>query len=128
MAGSPKPARSTILYLFLAPPVYQVDALVQVEARSSGMPGAAFSHRITASNSPTSFAAAGLDRLVHVSAIGANPESESKYACTKAAGEMAVREARPDAVIIRPSFVFGAGGPVGLFADSAGMSRGARSG
>lgn len=54
-------------------------------------------------------AAAGIGRLVHVSAIGANPESDSKYARTKAAGEMAVRAAKPDAVIIRPSIVFGAG-------------------
>lgn len=54
-------------------------------------------------------AAARVDRLVHVSAIGANPESASKYACTKAAGEMAVREAKPDAVIVRPSIVFGPG-------------------
>ena len=54
-------------------------------------------------------AAAGLGRLVHVSAIGANPESASRYARTKAAGEMAVREARPDAVILRPSIVFGPG-------------------
>jgi uncharacterized protein YbjT (DUF2867 family) len=54
-------------------------------------------------------AAARIDRLVHVSAIGANPESESDYARTKAAGEMAVRVAKPDAVIIRPSIVFGAG-------------------
>jgi NADH dehydrogenase len=54
-------------------------------------------------------AAAGVGRLVHVSALGANPESASNYACTKAAGEMAVREAKPDAVVIRPSIVFGSG-------------------
>ena len=66
-------------------------------------------HVDAARNIAVGCAAAGVDRLVHVSAIGANPESESKYACTKAAGEMAVREAKPDAVIIRPSVVFGAG-------------------
>lgn len=54
-------------------------------------------------------AAAGVDRLVQISAIGANPESDSEYARTKAAGEMAVRAAKPDAVILRPSIVFGAG-------------------
>jgi uncharacterized protein YbjT (DUF2867 family) len=54
-------------------------------------------------------AARGLDRLVQVSAIGANPESDSDYARTKAAAEMAVREVKPDAVVIRPSVVFGAG-------------------
>jgi len=54
-------------------------------------------------------AAAGVDRLVQVSALGANPESDSDYARTKAAAEMAVREVKPDAVIVRPSVVFGAG-------------------
>ena len=54
-------------------------------------------------------AAAGVDRLVQVSAIGANPESPSAYARTKAAAEMAVREVKPNAVIVRPSIVFGAG-------------------
>jgi NADH dehydrogenase len=66
-------------------------------------------HVDAARNIAAACAAAGIDRLVHVSAIGANPESDSKYARTKAAGEMAVREARPDAVVIRPSIVFGAG-------------------
>jgi uncharacterized protein YbjT (DUF2867 family) len=65
-------------------------------------------------------AAARIDRLVHVSAIGANPESDSDYARTKAAGEMAVRVAKPDAVIIRPSIVFGAGdGFLNRFASMA---------
>lgn len=49
----------------------------------------------------------GAARLVHVSAIGADPESESLYARSKAAGEAAVREAFPGAVILRPSIVFG---------------------
>ncbi|HYD26906.1 complex I NDUFA9 subunit family protein [Brevundimonas sp.] len=66
-------------------------------------------HVEAARNIAVGCAAARIDRLVHVSAIGANPESGSKYALTKAAGEMAVREAKPDAVIVRPSVVFGAG-------------------
>ncbi|HVL78387.1 MAG TPA: complex I NDUFA9 subunit family protein [Sphingomicrobium sp.] len=45
--------------------------------------------------------------LVHVSAIGADPASESRYAATKGEGERAVRSAFPDATIIRPSLVFG---------------------
>lgn len=48
-------------------------------------------------------------RLVHVSAIGADPESASQYGRTKAEGEAAVRAACPDAVILRPSIVFGPG-------------------
>jgi uncharacterized protein YbjT (DUF2867 family) len=46
-------------------------------------------------------------RLVHVSAIGASPESPSLYGRTKAAGEDAVLAAVPAATIIRPSIVFG---------------------
>jgi NADH dehydrogenase len=52
--------------------------------------------------------AAGIKRMVQISAIGADAESSSKYARTKALGEQAVREAMPDATILRPSIVFGA--------------------
>ncbi|MFZ9948298.1 MAG: complex I NDUFA9 subunit family protein [Gemmobacter sp.] len=52
-------------------------------------------------------AAAGVGRLVHVSAIGADPGSPSAYARSKAAGEAAVRAAFPGAVILRPSIIFG---------------------
>jgi NADH dehydrogenase len=51
--------------------------------------------------------AAGVHTLVHVSAIGADPEASSAYARSKAEGEAAVREVFPDAVILRPSIVFG---------------------
>ena len=46
--------------------------------------------------------------LIHVSAIGADPNSASLYARSKAAGEAAVRAAFPRAVILRPSILFGA--------------------
>lgn len=52
-------------------------------------------------------AAAGVERMVHVSAIGADTASESRYAQSKAHGEAAVREAFPNAVVLRPSVVFG---------------------
>jgi NADH dehydrogenase len=52
--------------------------------------------------------AAGVKRLVQISAIGADENSSSKYARTKALGEKAVREVFPGAVVIRPSIVFGA--------------------
>ena len=45
--------------------------------------------------------------LTHQSALGADPESESSYGRTKAAGERAVLETVPDAVITRPSIIFG---------------------
>ncbi len=51
--------------------------------------------------------AQGVERLVHMSALGADATSESKYARTKGEGEAAVRAAFPDAVVIRPSVVFG---------------------
>ena len=52
-------------------------------------------------------AGAGVKRLVHISALGADAYSESDYARTKAAGEAAVRAAFPTATIMRPSVVFG---------------------
>jgi NADH dehydrogenase len=50
---------------------------------------------------------AGATGLVHISAIGADPESPSNYGRTKGEGELAVRKASPKATIIRPSLVFG---------------------
>jgi NADH dehydrogenase len=52
-------------------------------------------------------AAAAGARMVHVSAIGADENSLSAYARSKAAGEKAVLAAAPSATILRPSVVFG---------------------
>jgi len=52
-------------------------------------------------------AAAAGARMVHVSAIGADENSASHYARSKAAGEKAVLAAVPTATIFRPSVVFG---------------------
>jgi NADH dehydrogenase len=49
----------------------------------------------------------GVERLVQMSALGADANSAAKYARTKAEGELAARELFPDAVIVRPSIVFG---------------------
>jgi uncharacterized protein YbjT (DUF2867 family) len=51
--------------------------------------------------------ATGARALVHVSAIGADKDAPSVYARSKAAGETAVAEVFPEAVILRPSVVFG---------------------
>ncbi len=51
--------------------------------------------------------AAGAERFVQMSAIGADPDSPAEYGRTKAAGELAVRTVFPEATIIRPSVVFG---------------------
>src|SRR3569833_221576 len=45
--------------------------------------------------------------MLHVSAIGADANSTSRYGTSNAAGEQAVLEAVPNATIIRPSIVFG---------------------
>jgi uncharacterized protein YbjT (DUF2867 family) len=65
--------------------------------------------------------AAGVQRLVHVSAIGADAVSDSRYAATKGEGENAVRAAFPGATIARPSIVFGP--EDNFFNRFAGMSR-----
>jgi len=49
----------------------------------------------------------GAGSMVHLSAIGADPTSKSLYARSKAAGEDAVMKAFPEAVVLRPSIVFG---------------------
>ena len=50
---------------------------------------------------------AGAAAMVQISAIGADLNSESNYGRTKGEGERAVREAFPNATIVRPSIVFG---------------------
>lgn len=50
---------------------------------------------------------AGVRDFVHVSSIGADAESDSDYARTKGEAERMVRAHLPDAVILRPSIVFG---------------------
>jgi uncharacterized protein YbjT (DUF2867 family) len=64
---------------------------------------------------------AGVTKLVHVSALGANSESSSIYAQTKAAGESAVKTSFPEAVVMRPSVLFGP--EDGFFNLFAGISR-----
>lgn len=51
--------------------------------------------------------ASGVARMVHISAIGADADSESEYAQSKAEGEAGVLAAYPDAMILRPSIIFG---------------------
>jgi NADH dehydrogenase len=63
----------------------------------------------------------GVRQFVQISAIGADADSESAYARTKAAGEKAVREGFKGAVILRPSVIFGPGD--GFFERFAAMAR-----
>lgn len=52
-------------------------------------------------------AEAGVPRMVHVSALGADADGASAYARSKAAGEAAVLSHMPEAAILRPSVIFG---------------------
>ncbi len=62
-----------------------------------------------------------IDRIVHISAIGADVEGESLYAQSKGKGEAGILEHRPDAMILRPSIMFGQ--EDGFFNRFASMSR-----
>ena len=64
-------------------------------------------HGESAGNVARAAAEAGVRAMVHVSAIGASSRALSAYARSKAAAEEAVRAVMPDAVILRPSIVFG---------------------
>jgi len=66
-------------------------------------------------------AGAGARVLVHMSALGADPEAASTYARSKAEGEALVLKAFPKAVIMRPSLIFGADD--GFFNRFAGLAR-----
>jgi NADH dehydrogenase len=52
-------------------------------------------------------AQAGISNVVHVSALGADPDSPSAYARSKAAGEAGMLASCPTAIVLRPSIVFG---------------------
>jgi len=64
-------------------------------------------HARGAGNVANAAAAAGVEAMVHVSAIGADPESPAAYGRSKAEGERRVRAAFPNATIVRPSILFG---------------------
>lgn len=49
----------------------------------------------------------GVSQLVHISAIGADADSESDYQQSKAEGEAGVLQHFPSAMILRPSVIFG---------------------
>ena len=72
----------------------------------------------------TACRAAGVPRLVHISALGADANGPSEYQRSKAAGERVIEAAGPDTAwtILRPSVVFGRGDSfLNLFADLARM-------
>jgi len=52
---------------------------------------------------------AGVPRLVQLSGIGADPRARDAYIRARGRGEIVVRRANPDAVIVRPGAMFGEG-------------------
>lgn len=66
-------------------------------------------HTMGARNVAQAAKEAGVGALAHMSALGADPQSVSNYARTKALGEAEVFGQFPDAVVMRPSIVFGPG-------------------
>jgi uncharacterized protein YbjT (DUF2867 family) len=50
---------------------------------------------------------AGVDRLIHISGIGADAASQSRYIRKRGEGELAVRAAFAEALLIRPAVMFG---------------------
>jgi uncharacterized protein YbjT (DUF2867 family) len=51
--------------------------------------------------------ASGVERLVHVSGIGADPASPAPYIASRGKGEIAVQQSFPGAIVIRPAVMFG---------------------
>ena len=66
-------------------------------------------------------AAAGAKRLIHISGIGSDPDSDSAYVAARGHGDRAVKEAFPAATLLKPSVVFGPGDH--FFTTFAAMAR-----
>ena len=93
----------------VGPAVEGSDAVVNTVGHYVERAGATFEaiHGQGAMEVARASAKAGVRRLVHISGIGADPGSESSYVRARAAGERLVREAFPEATILRPSVMFG---------------------
>ncbi|MBN9554164.1 MAG: complex I NDUFA9 subunit family protein [Alphaproteobacteria bacterium] len=93
----------------------EVEAALHGSAAIVNLPGILYPrgqsfeevHVTGADNVAQAAARLGIAAMVHVSAIGAGTESESRYARTKTEGETRIRAAFPAATILRPSIVFG---------------------
>jgi len=92
-------------YDSLARAVRGSDAIVNLVGILKG--NFARMHCTGAENAARAAQETGAASFVHISAIGADPGSDSGYARSKGRGEELVRERFSDAVILRPSIVFG---------------------
>ena len=85
------------------------DAVVNLVAILHGSEAAfARAHVALPRTLARSCAAAGVKRVVHVSALGVGPNAPSHYLRSKTDGEAALRDAGLDLTILRPSVIFGA--------------------
>jgi uncharacterized protein YbjT (DUF2867 family) len=93
----------------VAPAIASADAVVNTVGHYVERGRATFEaiHGQGAAHVARAAAVAGIQRLVHVSGIGADLNSESPYVRARAVGERLVREAFPQATILRPSVMFG---------------------
>ena len=108
--GQIKPVQANVRYrASIDAAVHGADAVVNLVGilAASGRQSFAAVQAYGAGQIAESARAHGLDRIVQISAIGADAGSESAYARSKAEGEAAVLEALPASVIMRPSILFG---------------------
>jgi len=106
----------------VAAAVAGVDAVVNAVSAYVERDGVTFAgvHEQGAATVAREAAAAGVARLVLVSGIGADPESQSPYIRVRGRGELEVRRAFPGATIVRPGAMFGPGDALfGTLADLA---------
>ena len=110
MVGWVQPVQANLRYRWSVDrAVTDADAVINLVAilRESGRQRFDAVHSFGARAVAEAARGANVNRVIHVSAIGADPGSPSAYARSKAAGEAAVLETRPDAVVFRPSIMFG---------------------
>ncbi len=85
------------------------DAVVNLVARLHGTPEQfQTAHEALPRRLVQACQKAGVRRLVHVSALGADMQAPSRYQRSKAAGETAMRQSGLDVTVLRPSVIFGA--------------------
>ena len=110
MVGWVQPVQANLRYRWSVDrAVTDADAVINLVAilRESGRQRFDAVHDFGARAVAEAARAANVKRVIHVSAIGADADSSSAYSRTKAAGEAAVLETMPDAVVFRPSIMFG---------------------
>ena len=107
----------------VAAAVAGADAVINAVSTYVEQSGLTFEavHVRGAENLAREAAAAGVARLVLVSGIGADPDSDSPYIGARGRGELVVRQVFPGTTIVRPGAMFGPGDA--LFSTLAELAR-----